>query len=202
MAGSGTKYTPPPSPPSPDASFYDVSDDEEDEYNTIAHSTSGRGVKLLFSKSKVCGLFHMLESRLTSIPPIGLCPSQSIIQGQHPGLYCPHPAEARSGVRRCSFYIRGYLQETGQLVVSPCLGSGIHSRRCSRYLCQGRPFRRVISTAPEISGPSSPNCHLLQGSYRSLCLCRAAVGNLLFAHTTSEPWMVVWKPGNKYACRR
>ena len=53
MAGP-SQYTPPPSPPSPTASFYDVSDAEEDEYNTIAHSASGRGVKLLFSKSKVC----------------------------------------------------------------------------------------------------------------------------------------------------
>lgn len=40
-------------PPSPSASFYDMSDDEEGEYNTIAHSRSERGVKLLFSKSKV-----------------------------------------------------------------------------------------------------------------------------------------------------
>ncbi|KAL9107348.1 MAG: hypothetical protein Q9227_007713 [Pyrenula ochraceoflavens] len=42
----------PKSPPSPSASFYDVSDEEEGEYKTIAHSKSGRGVKLLFSKSK------------------------------------------------------------------------------------------------------------------------------------------------------
>lgn len=41
------------SPPSPTASFYDLSDDEEGGYNTITHTTSGRGVKLLFSKSKV-----------------------------------------------------------------------------------------------------------------------------------------------------
>lgn len=40
-------------PVSPTASFYDLSDDEEGEYNTIMHSSSGRGVKLLFSKSKV-----------------------------------------------------------------------------------------------------------------------------------------------------
>jgi TBC1 domain family member 15 len=39
--------------PSPSASFYDVSDDDEGEYATIAHSRSGKGVKLLFSKSKV-----------------------------------------------------------------------------------------------------------------------------------------------------
>lgn len=52
MAGP-VKYTPPPSPPSPTASFYDMSDDDEDEYNTIAHARSGKGVKLLYSKSKV-----------------------------------------------------------------------------------------------------------------------------------------------------
>ena len=51
MADSAAKLTP---PASPTASFYDLSDDEEGEYNTIMHSSSGRGVKLLFSKSKVC----------------------------------------------------------------------------------------------------------------------------------------------------
>jgi TBC1 domain family member 15 len=30
-----------------------MSDDEEGEYNTIHHTKSGKGVKLLFSKSKV-----------------------------------------------------------------------------------------------------------------------------------------------------
>ena len=39
---------------SPIDSFFDMSDDEEGEYSTIMHSSSGRGVKLLFSKSKVC----------------------------------------------------------------------------------------------------------------------------------------------------
>lgn len=37
---------------SPSNSFYALSDDEEGEYNTITHTTTGRGVKLLFSKSK------------------------------------------------------------------------------------------------------------------------------------------------------
>ena len=50
MADSTAKLIP---PSSPTASFYDLSDDEEGEYNTIMHSSSGRGVKLLFSKSKV-----------------------------------------------------------------------------------------------------------------------------------------------------
>ncbi|KAL5364781.1 rab-GTPase-TBC domain-containing protein [Aspergillus floccosus] len=66
MASSGAKYTPPPSPPSPTASFYDVSDDEEDEYNTISHATSRRGVKLLFSKSKV--YVHPTPSSKDNIP--------------------------------------------------------------------------------------------------------------------------------------
>lgn len=54
MAGEPARPATPPSPPSPSASFYDMSDDEEGEYNTIRHTRSERGVKLLFSKSKVC----------------------------------------------------------------------------------------------------------------------------------------------------
>lgn len=53
MTSSAGPSKPSASPPSPSASFYDLSDDEEGEYNTIMHSSSGRGVKLLFSKSKV-----------------------------------------------------------------------------------------------------------------------------------------------------
>lgn len=48
------KYTP---PASPTVSYYDLSDDdddEEEEYSTITHTATGRGVKLLYSKSKVC----------------------------------------------------------------------------------------------------------------------------------------------------
>ena len=40
-------------PPSPTASFYDTSDDEEGEYHTIEQASTDKGVKLLFSKSKV-----------------------------------------------------------------------------------------------------------------------------------------------------
>ncbi|KAI9762859.1 MAG: GTPase activating protein [Chaenotheca gracillima] len=53
MTSPQDNFTPPASPPSPSASYYDLSDDEENEYNTITHTSSGRGVKLLFSKSKV-----------------------------------------------------------------------------------------------------------------------------------------------------
>lgn len=57
-------------PPSPTASFYDMSDDEEGEYNTIRHTSSGKGVKLLYTKSKVrtttCTFGH-LQTVLTRI---------------------------------------------------------------------------------------------------------------------------------------
>lgn len=39
---------------SPSTSYYAMSDDEEGGYNTITHTEARRGVKLLFSKSKVC----------------------------------------------------------------------------------------------------------------------------------------------------
>lgn len=45
------EFTP---PASPTGSYYDLSDDDEAEYNTITHTVTGRSVKLLFSKSKVC----------------------------------------------------------------------------------------------------------------------------------------------------
>lgn len=53
-------------PPSPSASFYDVSDDEEGGYSTIAHANTGRGVKLLYSKSKV--YVHPTPSAKDNIP--------------------------------------------------------------------------------------------------------------------------------------
>ncbi|KAF2263659.1 GTPase-activating protein-like protein gyp7 [Lojkania enalia] len=56
----------PRSPPSPSASFYDLSDDEEGEYNTIRHTSSGRGVKLLYTKSKV--YVHPTPSSKDNIP--------------------------------------------------------------------------------------------------------------------------------------
>ncbi|PHH85827.1 hypothetical protein CDD83_11123 [Cordyceps sp. RAO-2017] len=53
-------------PASPSASFYALSDDEEGGYNTITHAQSGRGVKLLFSKSKV--YVHPSPSAKDNIP--------------------------------------------------------------------------------------------------------------------------------------
>lgn len=56
----------PPSPPSPTASFYDASDDEEGDYSTIRHSRSDKGVKLLYAKSKV--YVHPTPSAKDNLP--------------------------------------------------------------------------------------------------------------------------------------
>ncbi|KAK7967368.1 GTPase activating protein [Apiospora aurea] len=58
--------TTPGRPASPTGSFFAMSDDEEGEYNTITHTESGRGVKLLFSKSKV--YVHPTPSAKDNIP--------------------------------------------------------------------------------------------------------------------------------------
>jgi len=52
MTSSSLSSSGPARPPSPTSSFYALSDDEEGEYNTITHTSTGRGVKLLYSKSK------------------------------------------------------------------------------------------------------------------------------------------------------
>ncbi len=55
-----------PRPPaSPAGSFYAMSDDEEGDYNTITHTETGRGVKLLYSKSKVSKLPEAPSSLLS-----------------------------------------------------------------------------------------------------------------------------------------
>ncbi|CZR60113.1 probable GTPase activating protein [Phialocephala subalpina] len=61
-----TSSSGPARPASPSNSFYALSDDEEGEYNTITHTTTGRGVKLLFSKSKV--YIHPTPSAKDNIP--------------------------------------------------------------------------------------------------------------------------------------
>ncbi|CAG8959563.1 hypothetical protein HYFRA_00001464 [Hymenoscyphus fraxineus] len=53
-------------PVSPANSFYAESDDEEGDYDTITHTSSGRGVKLLFSKSKV--YIHPTPSAKDNVP--------------------------------------------------------------------------------------------------------------------------------------
>ncbi|KAK3944167.1 GTPase-activating protein GYP7 [Diplogelasinospora grovesii] len=79
----------PPRPSSPAGSFYAMSDDEEGDYDTITHTPSGRGVKLLYSKSKVyihptpsakdniCGYIALLQQKR---PQIGDRPTSSSSQ--------------------------------------------------------------------------------------------------------------------------
>ncbi|WZH46295.1 rab-GTPase-TBC domain-containing protein [Fusarium acuminatum] len=67
---SGAADAPPQQPAqrsaSPSNSYYALSDDEEGEYNTIRNAETGRGVKLLFSKSKV--YVHPSPSSKDNIP--------------------------------------------------------------------------------------------------------------------------------------
>jgi hypothetical protein len=53
MGSDAGSHDAPRRPASPSTSFYALSDDEEGEYDTITHTETGKGVKLLFSKSKV-----------------------------------------------------------------------------------------------------------------------------------------------------
>ncbi|KAI1765926.1 GTPase-activating protein GYP7 [Hypoxylon sp. FL1150] len=72
MTSDSSDPPPPPQPPrpersgSPAGSFYAMSDDEEGEYDTITHTETGRGVKLLYSKSKV--YIHPTPSAKDNIP--------------------------------------------------------------------------------------------------------------------------------------
>ncbi|KAI1438804.1 GTPase-activating protein GYP7 [Xylaria sp. CBS 124048] len=67
---------------SPTGSFYAMSDDEEGEYNTITHTETGRGVKLLYSKSKV--YIHPTPSAKDNIPGFIALLQQKGIPGERP----------------------------------------------------------------------------------------------------------------------
>ncbi|KAM7197023.1 Rab-GTPase-TBC domain containing protein [Naviculisporaceae sp. PSN 640] len=64
-------------PASPAGSLYAMSDDEEGDYDTITHTETGRGVKLLFSKSKV--YIHPTPSAKDNIPGY-----IALLQQKHP----------------------------------------------------------------------------------------------------------------------
>ncbi|KAF2397284.1 RabGAP/TBC [Trichodelitschia bisporula] len=70
------------SPPSPTASFYAMSDDDEGEYNTIRHTKTGRGVKLLYTKSKV--YIHPSPSAKDNIPGFIALIQQKSAPGSRP----------------------------------------------------------------------------------------------------------------------
>lgn len=80
-------------PPSPSASFYAMSDDDEGEYNTVRHTRTGKGVKLLFTKSKV--YVHPTAASRDNIPGfIAL-----VHQMSAPGALEPERAAERSSLR-------------------------------------------------------------------------------------------------------
>lgn len=80
-----------PRPASPAGSFYAMSDDEEGDYDTITHTETGRGVKLLFSKSKV--YIHPTPSARDNIPGY-----IALLQQKRPPSAAPlsSPSEASS----------------------------------------------------------------------------------------------------------
>ncbi|KAI0199379.1 GTPase-activating protein GYP7 [Astrocystis sublimbata] len=67
---------------SPTGSFYAMSDDEEGEYNTVTHTEAGRGVKLLYSKSKV--YIHPTPSSKDNIPGYIALLQQKGLAGERP----------------------------------------------------------------------------------------------------------------------
>ncbi|KAL6242733.1 GTPase activating protein [Rhinocladiella similis] len=97
-----------PDPPSPSASFYDVSDDEEGGYNTIAHTTLSRGVKLLYSKSKV--YVHPTKSAKDNIPGfIALVQQKST---QSPTDERPTSADSSKKRSNSSSYLLAWVPES------------------------------------------------------------------------------------------
>jgi hypothetical protein len=132
MTQKTTGKTPARAPPSPTASFYDVSDEEEQDYSTISHTSSSKGVKLLFSKSKVSASEHF-RVRLYSQRPAGLCPPFALRQRQHSRLHRSCTAEVCSSVLRdrCRIEIQEpEFKEPFEL--PPSMGSRINA-------CRGRP---------------------------------------------------------------
>ncbi|KAL9602858.1 MAG: hypothetical protein Q9219_001553 [cf. Caloplaca sp. 3 TL-2023] len=104
---TSVQQSPPRSPVSPSASFYDFSDGEEGEYNTIMHSTSGHGVKLLFSKSKV--YVHPTPSSKDNIPGF-----IALIQQKSPAAESAQRRLSSSSSRstRASAYLLAWLPES------------------------------------------------------------------------------------------
>lgn len=152
--------TQPPRQASPSGSFYAMSDDEEGEYNTITHTETGKGVKLLYSKSKVrphhvatqlrytsirCVTCIMASTRKLTLPlNIGLHPSNTVLQRQYPRLHSPPSAKARA--RRQTLLCR-LPKLSNYSLFRPLTGMAarIPARRGRQHLRQGRPLRRRLS---------------------------------------------------------
>ncbi|KAJ5033393.1 uncharacterized protein L3040_008510 [Drepanopeziza brunnea f. sp. 'multigermtubi'] len=92
---TSSSENPAPRTASPSNSFYAMSDDEEGDYNTITHTASGRGVKLLYSKSKV--YIHPTPSAKDNIPGyIALLQQKPVPDGRPSSSSSSSSAKART----------------------------------------------------------------------------------------------------------
>lgn len=150
MTSPTGQYATPESPASPSASFYDLSDDEEGEYNTIMHSSSGRGVKLLFSKSKVEQLGRLC-SESTLITTLGLCSSYTLLKGQYPWVHRPYSAKITNGCNSRTTYLFIFIKEPEGCILPSCLVAGVLTRKHVRRLRKGRSLRFLFSPSTDVS---------------------------------------------------
>lgn len=95
--------------PSPSASFYDLSDNEEGGYNTITHATTNKGVKLLFSKSKV--YVHPSPSAKDNIPGFIALVQQKAAPRSSDNLRPTTSASSTSKKSNASNYLLAWVPE-------------------------------------------------------------------------------------------
>ncbi|EKD16410.1 GTPase-activating protein GYP7 [Drepanopeziza brunnea f. sp. 'multigermtubi' MB_m1] len=96
---TSSSENPAPRTASPSNSFYAMSDDEEGDYNTITHTASGRGVKLLYSKSKATlqVYIHPTPSAKDNIPGyIALLQQKPVPDGRPSSSSSSSSAKART----------------------------------------------------------------------------------------------------------
>ncbi|RAL60843.1 hypothetical protein DID88_010168 [Monilinia fructigena] len=156
---------------SPSNSFYALSDDEEGEYNTVTHVESGRGVKLLFSKSKV--YIHPTPSAKDNIPGY-----IALLQQKSPPDSRPTSSSAKDGKAKASASL--LLAWLPEIVPWGCL----------EYICEGRSIRRRLSTKAIVFGTASSNNYHSFRLDRTLCLRHTRLAYLQFTRPTTEPRMV------------
>lgn len=166
-----TSSSGPARPASPSNSFYALSDDEEGDYNTITHTTTGRGVKLLFSKSKVCGPIQPAALRMSQMwghalgpeanIPTGIHPPHAICERQHPRLHRPPPTKAYP--RFPPYILLLHLREIqSRSLPPPSLASRILPRRRPEHIRQSRLSRRRFPSKTIVSRPSTSDlCHAI-----------------------------------------
>lgn len=156
---------PPERPASPSASFYDLSDNEEGEYNTIMHSTSGQGVKLLFSKSKV--YVHPTPSSKDNIPGF-----IALIQQKSPTAESPGRRLSSSSSRsaKATAYLLAWLPEAS-------LGSAYDSYLKVDLSDSSSPPRQTFLVPPP---PTATHNH--------------AIGTYAFAVPVSDIYSLLIRP--------